>query len=373
MKTHLNALALSLCASLASAQSFNLDVGAQQSHPLAAPSYGAAANQPGQWFGVGTTAQNPVTLTDVQGTPTSVTITPTGGNGDFAVNNPTWSGDDDLLMEDATDVGGTWQGAPSGSITWTIANLAPGTYEIYTYALAPDFPVAYRTRVNVVGAPEGAQVVGGNWLGSPHVLGVSHARHTLVVAQGQTVTIVTDDPGTPSMNLATVNGFQFKQTSLGPTGTLYCFGDGTATACPCGNASAPGANAGCLNSLGTGGALTATGSASLSNDTITLLGSGMPSANALYFQGTGQQNGGLGVVFGDGLRCAGGMTTRLVTRTNVSGASQYPLAGEPALSVRGQVLAPGARTYQVWYRNSAAFCTPDGWNLTNALQLDWQP
>jgi hypothetical protein len=153
----------------------------------------------------------------------------------------------------------------------------------------------------------------------------------------------------------------------------YCAGDGTATPCPCGNAGAPGN--GCANSIdANGGHIGATGGASLANDTLVLAGSGMPDSSALYFQGTGQANGGLGLVFGDGLRCAGGSIVRLVTRANVAGASQYPGPGDPPVSVRGLVPAGGGvRTYQIWYRNAAAYCTPDTFNLTNAVEVSWQP
>ena len=85
-------------------------------------------------------------------------------------------------------------------------------------------------------------------------------------------------------------------------GSPYCAGDGSATACPCGNASPVGADAGCLHSLGSGGTLRAHGYARLSADTLVLVGEGMPNASALYFQGTTQVNGGAGAVFGDGLR-----------------------------------------------------------------------
>jgi hypothetical protein len=64
---------------------------------------------------------------------------------------------------------------------------------------------------------------------------------------------------------------------------------------------------------------------------------------------------------------------RLATKTNASGASQYPAAGDPSVSVRGGVLAPGMRTYQVWYRNAAAFCTTATFNLTNGLRATWVP
>ncbi len=368
-------LTFTFCAALgasASAQSFNLDCGAQQSHPLPASTYGAGAAQPGLWMGVGTTAQAVVALNDINGVATAATIQPIGGFGDFAINNPSWFGDDDLLMEDATDVGGLWQGGPGGLITWTLAGLLPGDYAIYTYCLAPDFPATYRTQVSVPGSAQGAQIVSGAWPGSPHVLGLSYARHTINVAAGQNVTILTADPGTPANNLATVNGFQIVFTP-GPIGTPFCFGDGSATACPCGNASAVGANEGCLSSLGTGGKLIATGIASLGNDQVSLQGTRMPNSNALYFQGTSQQGAGAGAAFGDGLRCAGGAIVRLGTKLNSGGASQYPGAGDQSVSVRGGVASPGTRTYQGWYRNAAAFCTAATFNLTNGVELTWAP
>jgi hypothetical protein len=166
--------------------------------------------------------------------------------------------------------------------------------------------------------------------------------------------------------------FQF-EFDVAPLVTPFCFGDGTGTACPCGNSSPVGAEAGCLNSLGQGGALRASGTPSLANDTFVLLGSQMTNASALYFQGTTRIGGGDGAVFGDGKRCAGGSIARLGTKTNAGGASQYPDVGDAAVSVRGNVGAPGTRTYQVWYRNVASFCAPDGFNLTNGVVVEWQP
>jgi hypothetical protein len=64
---------------------------------------------------------------------------------------------------------------------------------------------------------------------------------------------------------------------------------------------------------------------------------------------------------------------RLKTLTNVAGASHYPLAGDPHVSVRGGCAAGDVRTYQVWYRNAAAFCTPSTFNLTNGTQVTWAP
>jgi hypothetical protein len=160
---------------------------------------------------------------------------------------------------------------------------------------------------------------------------------------------------------------------LVPPGSAYCAGDGSGTACPCGNASAIGANEGCLDSFGLGGKLVASGVPSLGNDTFALHGSQMPNSSVLYFQGTQQQSGGAGVPFGDGLRCAGGSILRLGTKLNVGGASQYPDAGDASVSLAGQVTTPGLRCYQIWYRNSAAFCSAAVFNLTNAWQVTWAP
>jgi hypothetical protein len=154
----------------------------------------------------------------------------------------------------------------------------------------------------------------------------------------------------------------------------YCAGDGSGTACPCGNNSPSGSNAGCLNSLGSGGLLSFNGTASISGDTFHLVGSGMAATGAaLYFQGTTEVNGGAGAAFGDGLRCAGGTVVRLATKTNAGGGSQYPSGLDTPISVRGFNSAGAVRTYQCWYRNAAAFCTNETYNLTNGVETTWQP
>jgi hypothetical protein len=146
----------------------------------------------------------------------------------------------------------------------------------------------------------------------------------------------------------------------------FCFGDGTGTACPCGNSGAAGN--GCASSVNAAGAhLTTSGASNLANDTLVLQGTGMPNSSCLYFQGTTQ----ISNMFGDGLRCAGGTVIRLGTKTNVGGASQYPTAGNASISVKGAVTSPGTRTYQTWYRNAAVYCTPSTFNLTNGILITW--
>lgn len=371
-----NLATFALLAASASAQSFNLDVGQNQSAPLPSLAYGAAANQPGQWVSCPTSGGAPVILSDINNLPTGVTIQPVGGFGDFFINNPSWVGDDANLMEDASDVGNASQGGPGGLITWTVTNLAAGKYSIYTYALAPDFPATFSTIIDVPGAPEGAQTLTGSWAGSPHVLGISYAKHSLTVQPGQNVTILTSRPATTSTNFGTVNGFQLVKETLG---TPLCFGDGSLpTACPCGNFGATGN--GCDNSIATGGSnLTAVGSTSA--DTVVLTATGeLPTALSIFLQGTTSLATPL--VFGDGVRCAGGALKRLYVRNASGGVASAPQPGNPSITTQstalGDPIAPlsgATRIYQVYYRDpNLVFCAnPPGnsWNISSAVSIIW--
>ena len=82
-------------------------------------------------------------------------------------------------------------------------------------------------------------------------------------------------------------------------------------------------------------------------------------------------NGGAGALFGDGLRCVSTNIIRLGVAINASGSSGYPQPGNPPVSVRGTITAPGTRYYQVWYRNTAPYCSAAGFNFTNGLQVVW--
>lgn len=160
-------------------------------------------------------------------------------------------------------------------------------------------------------------------------------------------------------------------------GVPFCFGDGSGNACPCDPGQAGSSGSGCLNSGGTGARLEARGNPSVSVDSVTLRASGiLPTAIGLIFQGTGQQAGGLGGTFGDGLLCVNQNVLRLGIR-NASGGSVafgYSVPGDVRIAVAGQVPAAGAtRYYQHWYRDPAPFCTAGTFNLTNAVRIDWVP
>ncbi len=163
----------------------------------------------------------------------------------------------------------------------------------------------------------------------------------------------------------------YADACVGGLVTTFCYGDGSGTACPCGNFAAVGV--GCANSLGIGAGLTASGTSSISADTVILAGTQMPANSpVLYFQGTVQQSAGAGQVFGDGKRCAGGTILRLGVKTNsAAGTSSFPGPGDPSVHVRGQITVPGTRTYQAWYRNAASFCTSATFNLSNGVELAW--
>jgi|GEM_PF-5986206 len=146
-----------------------------------------------------------------------------------------------------------------------------------------------------------------------------------------------DLDGDGDQDLASANNYSSTVSVLRncqTSGIPFCAGDGSATACPCGNSSPLGADAGCSSSLGLAATLRGSGSAKLSSDQLVLEGAQMPDSAALYFQGTVMANGGAGSVFGDGLRCAGGTIVRLGIKLNVAGTSQFPAPG--ARRSRGQ-------------------------------------
>jgi hypothetical protein len=154
----------------------------------------------------------------------------------------------------------------------------------------------------------------------------------------------------------------------------FCFGDGSATACPCGNSGASGN--GCANSADpNGGNLTWSGNPQVSADSFVLSASGLPhGGTGLFFQGAFPAGGFYGSVFGDGIRCITTAIHRIGPKSNPNGTSQYPESGDAAISLKGAIPAGGALVfYQLWYRNAGSFCTPAPFNLTNGLEVIWAP
>ena len=154
--------------------------------------------------------------------------------------------------------------------------------------------------------------------------------------------------------------------------TSACTGDGASGACPCGNTGSAGR--GCDNSASTGGALLrGFGLPLVSNDFLELRVEGLPSSTTcLFFQGTSASTPA--APFGDGLRCVNGTIIRLATKSTTNGTAVYPTTSEEDISLRGDVpVSGGTRHYQVWYRNSATFCTDSTFNLSNGITVGWRP
>lgn len=174
------------------------------------------------------------------------------------------------------------------------------------------------------------------------------------------------------------NDYFVRDATKPPTGTLYCFGTAAAARCPCFFGRD---NRGCPHSEDpAGGGFVASGVPSLSNDTLRLGGYELPTTNTspsvcMFLQGTTNVAGGLGVILGDGLSCVGGTVTRLATKPlDPDEEAHFPGLGDPRVSVVSGVTTAGTtRYYQLWYRDSASFCSTSAFNLTNAIRVVWAP
>jgi Tol biopolymer transport system component len=157
--------------------------------------------------------------------------------------------------------------------------------------------------------------------------------------------------------------------------TTPCSGDGSSAPCPCANLGSQGH--GCENVGLTGGVLlSATGSASLANDTLRLELRGFfaQSTPIAFVQGDALLNGGVGATFGDGVHCVGGTTVRFGRRRASGGTSAYGagVAGDAPVSVAGQVVVAGStRYYQCTYFNHGSFCGQLRRNWSNSIAIVW--
>ncbi len=170
-------------------------------------------------------------------------------------------------------------------------------------------------------------------------------------------------------------------TDPNPSICSFCYGDGSGTACPCGNESSPGSGRGCKNSKpGNNGclleAVNSVGgpspSVSVTANDLGLKSSGMMQGSyCIFFQGTGQANGSMGQLNPafDGIECVGGAIVRLGRITTMGGTNTLAgIAGVAGLAAASQTLY-----YQTAYRNAVSFCTPATLNTSNALSVKWQP
>jgi hypothetical protein len=147
-------------------------------------------------------------------------------------------------------------------------------------------------------------------------------------------------------------------------GTRYCFG----ASCPCFNNDP---NAGCANSAGQGALLFSSGTTSAGVDDLSLHVSGLlPNQPALLFSANNALGAGSGVLFGDGMRCAGGSAVRLGVRSS-------SLLGEatwgPGLSSSGGWGGGQTRRFQCWYPDPVSSPCGAGFNFSSAVEVSFTP
>jgi hypothetical protein len=170
------------------------------------------------------------------------------------------------------------------------------------------------------------------------------------------------------------------QLETPPDFTSFCFGDpGSGASCPCGNdndGSVP--ESGCANGIFASGAqLTGSGIASITADTLVLATTHLqPNNSGLYFQANNDLSPG--IIWGDGLQCAGGGLIRLGVRfsdaSGYSDTSGYPHTISGRSAAFGHPIAPGETLYyQCWYRNpNGSPCGLD-FNTSNGCAVIWLP
>jgi len=159
-------------------------------------------------------------------------------------------------------------------------------------------------------------------------------------------------------------------------------GDNNVIACPCNNQPS-GTGRGCENSAATGGAtLSASGIAYLSLDNLVFTASGeTPNATSILLEGSTLLP--IGLVFGQGVRCAGGTLKRLFVKTASAGSITAPdfAGGDSTVSARsaalGSQIQPGVPCYFLaYYRDPAVLGSCPATSTFNCTQtgvISWWP
>lgn len=312
--------------------------------------FAGAASMPGTWNGIDVAliTTNPyvsMPLVDIAGATTGVTLSADGASATllaFNFDEPNTMGDDEALIDDL--------GYFAGPGTFTFSGLPAGTYDVITYAMAPDGNMFFTT-VDVVGSTSGVQTIGGDFtLG--YALGVTHAMHEVTVAAGGDIVIETDVGSTTD----SINGFQIIGDQAGPgIGANYCMA--------------------AANSTGNPGTINALGSTTASDNDLTLLASDLPSnqfgifltsmTQAFSPGASGTSNGNL---------CLGGSIGRFSqpSQTQSTGTSGVITLGIDLTTIpQGSsfvaVAAGETWNFQAWHRDVVGL----GSNFTDGLEIDF--
>lgn len=173
--------------------------------------------------------------------------------------------------------------------------------------------------------------------------------------------------GNESDNSSDASGAAYIFELPPPIETSICIADGNPIPCPCGNESISGSGEGCRNSLGFGAVIDMTGSASISNDDLSLMVTqARPNQPSVLVQGAVLVN----QPFKDGVLCAGSPTERIeVVHLDSSGSG----ATTSSIVTGGNITGPGlTRYYQFWYRDPGGVgpCG-SGSNFSSGIRIDY--
>lgn len=338
LATSLLALAISPAAALAQQPTLQLDFASSTaSFGPPAVTYPGASGARGIWNdidggaagGSGTLSTGP--LNDAAGNPTGVVCHLDAAAGGliltYAEDAPSTTGNDQALLDDCIYF--------QGDGTIRLELLPAGTYDVYTYAVAPDaaaFPGTRSTRVDVPGSMDGPQVVEGGFAGA-YVSGMTHALHRVTVDGTTPLDILIS----AAAGIDSVNGLQIVPVGGNAiTQTTFCSPN--------------------PNSTGVPGVLTGSGSTAAAANDLTLLASDLPpgqfgifvvSREAIAF-----------IPLNQGVLCLSGSIGRYVGPGQVFQASatgeaslQVDLPSVPLPSVLGPVLPGDTLFFQAWHRD----------------------
>jgi predicted outer membrane repeat protein len=177
--SRLAVLSLAALAGQACGQSFNIEVGTSAAVPSS--SFGGAAGSAGTWNAVTSSTAASITLKNLDGSNSSVTMTHSTAGSFFNNSNPNISGDFQSLMGDVQ---------ADSTITYSFTNLTPGQYIIYTYAADVHSSmnvcnVTINNSLGVVTQDSGYNTPDANYFR----VADTHTIHSRIVNIGDTVTI----------------------------------------------------------------------------------------------------------------------------------------------------------------------------------------
>lgn len=333
-------LGLSLVGSLATAQSFNVDIEGGLGTPLGTEP--GAAGQQGTWNSLvwGPSGLPSQTLVDLNGAASLVSVS---------------SGTVGATFNSACTVPALYDGISgtnAGGQTLLFSGLQSGTYQVYTYAALPG--TISDTVATVAPSTDAPQLITADCLtgGALHDKGTTYAVQTSVLPAGSALSVNVDSllgVGGPWV----ISAVQIVFVAPGSVGTNYCVGN--------------------PNSVGSGAGISATSSTSAGNPTavsigannLTLACDGLPSGQPLIFMHGDAQ---LNLAFGNGRRCVGGTVIRWAPMSTGSGSVTMPVDFNN-LPVGAAFAAGDTFYFQTWYRDPAgggAF-----FNLSDGLDLDF--